>query len=421
MNESITVKCPACSHEFPLNEGFLTNVREDISRELQGDIAQREKSLEDRQQALRDEVTAMKRKRAELEEQVNGLVEERLAAQLAEVRAAAEERATKKATEEQSLAVQALQKERDEKDAALKKARQEQLELMEEKRKLTETNENLELESRRKLDAEREKIREDAQKKADEENRFKIADKEKVISDLQVRLQELQRKAEQGSMQTQGEVLELDFEQQLRQAFPQDGITPVLVGARGADVSLEVISRTGRSCGTILFEAKRTKAWQDAWIAKLLGDVRSARAEIGVIVTETLPRGIDRFGLRDGVWVTDFASAIPLAHALRATLHEVMIVKGHLEGAKEKMELLYDYLTGSEFRQRVQQMMDTFRTMRIDLDRERAYFLTSLSKREKHINIVIQTMSGMVGDVQALSGGAVQEIASLEMGDDEAA
>jgi hypothetical protein len=216
-------------------------------------------------------------------------------------------------------------------------------------------------------------------------------------------------------MQVQGEVLEEDFEEKLRRAFPHDRITPVSVGARGADVAQEVISRTGQSCGVILFENKRTKAWQDAWIAKLLADVRAARAEIGVIVTETLPKDVACFGLKEGVWVTDFASAIPLAHALRTTLHEVMLAKGIREGAKEKMEMLYDYLTGNEFRQRVQFMVEAFRAMRTDLDKERAYFTKSMNKREKHINLVIETMSGMVGDVQALSGGAVQEIAALAL------
>jgi hypothetical protein len=418
MTESLTVKCPACSHEFALSEGILSSVRADLSRELQGNLRHREEDLAARLQAFRDDQAALKRQQSELEAQVFARVEERVRQETTAIRAKAEEEALRKAMEDQSLAMQALRTERDEKDAALKKARQEQLALLEEKRKLAEAKEELELETRRRMDAEREKIREEARKKADEESRLKVADKEKVIADLQVKLQELQRKAEQGSMQTQGEVLEQDFEQQLRRAFPLDRVTPVSTGARGADVSLEVISRTGRRCGTVLFETKRTKAWQDPWVPKLLGDVRAARADIGVVVTETMPKDIDRFGLKEGVWVTDFASAIPLAHALRASLHEVMVAKGLQEGAKEKRELLYDYLTGNEFRQRVQLMMDAFRRMRVDLDKERGYFTRCLNRREKQIGILIETMAGMHGDVQALSGGAVQDIPALEAGEE---
>ena len=415
MSESINVTCPECQNQFSLSQGVLSSVRDGISRELQSDIAEREKKLEAERQVFRDQEIALKRQRAEMQEQVEEQVDEKLNQQRGEIRAKAEEKALKKATEDQALVLQALEQERDEKTAALKKSQNDQLELLAEKRQLQEAKDQLVIENQRQLDEEREKLRGELQKKADEANRLKIAEKEKVISDLNTKLQEAQRKAEQGSMQTQGEVLEVDFEQRLRQAFPLDQIEPVSTGARGADISLEVISRTGRSCGIILVETKRTKAWQDAWSGKLHGDMRTARADIGIIVTETLPKDIDSFAQKDGVWVTDFASALPLMHALRSTLHEVMIAKGHREGAKEKMEMLYEYLTGNEFRQRVQLVIEAFRSMKGELDKERSYLTTKWNKREKQINLVIENMSGMVGDVQALSGGEVGSIAALEL------
>lgn len=414
MNESITVKCPSCSHAFPLSEGVLSSVRDGISRELQGDLAEREKALETSQQAFRDEMASLKRQKAELQERVDTLVEKQLREKEAEIRAKAEEKATRKATEDQALTLKALEQERDEKAAALKKAQEDQLTLLAEKRQLQEAKDQLVIENQKTLDEEREKLRESLQKQADEASRLKLAEKEKVISDLSAKLQEAQRKAEQGSMQTQGEVLEVDFEQRLRQTFPIDHIEPVSTGARGADISQEVISRTGRSCGTILIETKRTKAWQDAWTAKLHGDMRTARADIGLIVTETLPKDVNGFGQKDGIWVADFASAIPLVHALRSILHEVAIAKGHREGAKEKMEMLYEYLTGNEFRQRVQLVIEAFRSMKTELDKERTYLTTKWNKREKQINLVIESMAGMVGDVQALSGGEAGSALLLE-------
>lgn len=180
-------------------------------------------------------------------------------------------------------------------------------------------------------------------------------------------------------------------------------------------MSQEVISRTGRPCGTIIYEMKRTKNWSNDWPAKLKRDMRDARADVAMLVTQALPAGVDHFGEVDGVWVADYASALPLAHALRAGLHEIMLVKGHQQGAKEKQALLYDYLTGNDFRQRVQAVIDAFTSMRGDLDKERRSMTRLWSKREKQLGAVIDNMSGMFGDVQGLSGGAVGAIAGLEL------
>jgi len=265
------------------------------------------------------------------------------------------------------------------------------------------------------LDAERAKLKEQAKAQADQENRLKIAEKEKVISDLQKKLEEAQRRAEQGSQQTQGEVLELDFERQLCGAFPADEITEISKGIRGADLSQEVKSKTGRSCGTILYENKRTKNWSVGWIAKLKEDMLEKKADIGVIVTEALPPDTDVFCSKDGIWVTDSKTAIPLAHVLRCLLQEVAIARGHRDGAKEKMEVVYEYLTGNEFRQRVSAVIDAFNAMHSDLQSEKRALTKHWSKREKHINSVIENMAGMVGDVQAISGNALKDIPALEL------
>ncbi|MDP3849633.1 MAG: DUF2130 domain-containing protein [Luteolibacter sp.] len=383
------------------------------SQEEQLDLlAEKRKLQEDKDQLAIDSQKALEAEREKIRQELQQQVEEAGRAKMAE-----REAALKKANEDQALTLKALEQERDEKTIALKKAQQDQLDLLAEKRKLLEDKDQLVIDNQKKLDEEREKLREDLQKQADDTSRLKIAEKEKVISDLNTRLQEAQRKAAQGSMQTQGEVLEQDFEQRLRQAFPIDQIEPVSTGTRGADIAQEVVSRTGQRCGIILIETKRTKAWQDAWTSKLRGDMRTARADIGLIVTETLPKDIDRFGMKDGVWITDYASALPLVHSLRVTLQEVTIAKGHREGAKEKMELLYEYLTGNEFRHRVQLVIEAFRSMKTELDKERTYLTTKWNKREKQINLVIESMAGMVGDVQALSGSAA--LLNLEDSDDD--
>lgn len=411
MSESISVRCPECRHDFPLGDAVLGSVRTGLEKELRADVEQREKTLAGKLKALSEQQAALEKKALEQQEQVEAQVKQQLARATAEIKA----RAAQQATEAQELAMKDLRTELSEKAAALKNAQAQELELRKEKRQLEEAKEALKLEVQRTLDEERGKLKEQLRAASDEEHRLKLAEKEKVITDLMTKLDEAQRKAAQGSQQTQGEVLELDFEQQLRQAFPLDAIGEIAKGVSGADVTHEVRSPTGRPCGLILYELKRTKNWSDTWTAKLKDDLRAARAEIGVIVSAVLPRGITHFGQHDGVFVCDLASAIPLAHTLRRLVQEVFIARGHQEGAQEKMQLLYTYLTGREFQHRVSAVIEAFHAMREDLERERRTLTRAWAKREKHINIVIENMAGMVGDVEAISGKALQDIPTLSL------
>ena len=292
-------------------------------------------------------------------------------------------------------------------------------ELLEKKRVQDEREEALDLEVSRTLAEERKKIRTKAMDEADEGHRLKDAEKDKVISNLMKQIEEAKRMGEQGSMQVQGDVLEVDFENRLKQEFPMDKVSPISTGVRGADITQEVFSRTGRPCGTIIYEAKRTKNWSKDWIAKLKGDMREARANLAMIVTQALPAEVKCFGELDGVWVTDYASAIPLAHVLRTNLNELMLVKGHQEGAKEKQALIYEYLTGNNFRQHVYAVMEAFISMRADLDTEKRAMNKYWRKRATQLDLVLDSMSGMYGDVQALSGGAIGSIELLEFDEPE--
>jgi len=419
MTESIAVRCPSCHHEFPLGEAVLGSVRDGLTKELHADVERREKTLAEKLKTLSEQQSALKKKAAEQQELVEAQVRQQVARATEEIKT----KAAKQALEAQEVVMKDLRAELSDKAGALRKAQEQELELRKEKRLLEEAKEALKLEVQRTLDEERGKLKEQLRAASDEENRLKIAEKEKVIHDLMSKLDEAQRKAAQGSQQTQGEVLELDFEQQLRQTFPIDQINEISKGVRGADVLQEVRSNVGRPCGLILYELKRTQNWSDGWVAKLKEDMRGAKAEIGVIVTEVLPKGVVRFGQQDGVFVCDIASAIPLAHTLRRMVQELAIARGHQEGAQEKMQLLYSYLTGVEFRQRVSAVIEAFSMMRGDLEKERRGMTRSWAKREKHINSVVENMAGMIGDVQAISGNALQDIPALELdsefGEDE--
>lgn len=415
MSEQITVRCPACSEEFPLGDAVLGSVRDGVEKEVRVEVERREKAVAEKTRTLDERQTALARQTAELQEQVEAAVRERVGQQIAEIKS----KAVRQAAEAQEMAVKELRAELSEKAGALKMAQAQELELRRSQRQLEEATEALKLEVQRTLDKERGELKAQLRAAADEENRLKIAEKEKVITDLMTKLDEAQRKAAQGSQQTQGEVLELDFEQQLRAAFPLDQISEVSKGIRGADVSQEVRSPMGRVCGVILYELKRTQNWSDGWTTKLKDDMRGMKAEIGVIVSEALPKGMTRFGQQDGIFVCDVASAIPLAHTLRRMVLELSIARCHQDGAQEKMQLLYSYLTGVEFRQRVTAVIEAFSMMREDLEKERRGLTRAWAKREKHINAVVENMAGMIGDVQGISGNALQEIPALEIETDE--
>jgi len=231
---------------------------------------------------------------------------------------------------------------------------------------------------------------------------------------MQRQIEELRRKAEQGSQQLQGEAQELELESLLRTKFTRDTIEPVPKGEFGGDVLHRVIGPLGQLCGTILWESKRTKNWSDGWLPKLRDDQRTAKAEIALLVSQVLPKGVEAFDFIDGVWVTESRCAIPVAIALRQSLVELATARQGGEGQKTKMELVYQYLTGPRFRHRVEAIVEKFEDMQADLDKERKTMTRLWAKREEQIKGVIETTVGMYGDLQGIAGRTMQEIEGLE-------
>ena len=297
----------------------------------------------------------------------------------------------------------------------LAEAQKIELELRRDRQNLQAEKEQFEVTKQRALDEERGKIRAAAQKDADEQSRLKLAEKEKTIGDLQTKLQEALRKAEQGSQQLQGEVSELELEALLRLNFPTDLIEPVAKGEFGGDVLQRVVGPLGQSCGSILWESKRTKNWSDGWLAKLREDQRTAKAEIALLVTQALPKGTEVFNLIDGVCVTEPRCAIPVAIMLRQSLIDLAKVRLAREGQQTKMELVYQYLTGPGFRHRVEAIVEKFGDMREDLEKERKAMTKLWAKREGQIRGVIEATAGMYGDLQGIAGRSFQEIEGLTL------
>ena len=308
--------------------------------------------------------------------------------------------------------LQDVLKQRNEK---LAEAQKSQADLLKKQRELDDAKRELDLTIEKRVQTALTEVREKAKREAEDNLKLKVSEKEEQISSMQRQIEELRRKAEQGSQQLQGEVMELELEDTLRSKFPFDVIEPVAKGEFGADVLQRVVSPAGLLCGTILWESKRTKNWTDGWLPKLREDQRTAKAEISVLISQALPKTIDTFGQKDGVWISAPKYAMALVIALRQTLIEVANSKQSQEGQQTKMEIVYDYLTGPRFRHRVEAIVEKFSDMQTDLDREKKAMMRLWAKRESQIQGVIESTVGMYGDLQGIAGQALKEIDGLEI------
>jgi hypothetical protein len=287
--------------------------------------------------------------------------------------------------------------------------------LLRRQRELDDARREIDLTIERRVQDSLVEIRQKAKVEAEEGLKLKVAEREQQIASMQRQIEDLKRKAEQGSQQLQGEVLEIELEAALRVNFPLDTIEPVGKGEFGGDVIQNVITPLGQACGAILWETKRTKNFSDGWLAKLRADQRAAGAELAILVSTALPKGVEAFGCIDGVWITEFRFALPLTVALRQSLIEVAATRQAHEGQESKMELVYRYLTGPKFRHRVEAIVEKFSEMQADLDKERKTTMRLWAKREAQIHGVIESTVGMYGDLQGIAGKALQEIEGLDV------
>lgn len=300
-------------------------------------------------------------------------------------------------------------------DEKLAEAQKVQAELLKKQRELDDAKRELELTVETRVQEGLSEVRTLAKREAEEGLRLKVMEKDQTIASMQQKIEELKQKAEQGSQQLQGEVQELEMENLLRAKFPYDTIEPVPKGEFGGDTVQRVVSPGGLRSGTILWETKRTKNWSAAWLAKLRDDQRAAKADLCVLVSQTLPSGIETFDVIDGVWIAHPRCVLPVATILRHTLLQVNSARLIAEGQQTKAEMVYEYLTGPRFRQRVEAIVEAFSCMREDLDKERKAIMRQWAKREEQIERVMGATVGMYGDLQGIAGKSIQEIKGLEI------
>jgi hypothetical protein len=322
--------------------------------------------------------------------------------------------ATNKVKEEFELELKSSKDAANEEKGRSKKLTEQVSELMKELREARRQREDDKLELEKKLSESEGKIRIEVIKKVEAEQELKTREKDKVIADLQKKLTEAKRTAEQGSQQTQGEVLELEIETLLSREFPTDKIEEVKKGVRGADVIQTVIDRRGRECGIILWESKNA-AWSNTWIPKLKTDAREAKAHLPVLVATNPPDDIKTFAYREGVWIVTRQMITALATSLRYNLVALHDAKLKNVGRQEKSEIIYQYITSHEFRGRIEAIVEAFSGMQEVIEKEKRWFNSKWSKQEKQIRSVIDNTQGMYYDMQGIMGKALPGLQSLEI------
>lgn len=353
--------------------------------------------------------------RHEFNEQELAKIKEAHAKELEEAKKTSIEVSSKKIKEQFELQLKQTKEEAEEKDKRIKDLIEQITELTKELRQSKKEREEAAMQMEKKLAEEEGKIRADASKKAEEEQHLKMMAKDKQLQDMLKELEDAKRKLQQGSQQTQGEVFELEFEDLLQKEFPHDKISPVGKGVKGADIIQEVWDARGNYNGKILWELKNTKTWTEGWIDKLKTDKRTINAEEAVLITEILPTSIKTAGFREGVWVTQRTFVIGLASALRASLIQLYYAKTANKGKDEKVEAIYTYVSGVEFKHRIEAIIDAFSSMQADIEKEKRYFSSKWARDEKNIRQVIDNTFGMHGDFKGLMGNNLQSIKGLEL------
>jgi hypothetical protein len=375
------ITCPNCGHQFELNE----SLKNEVEKELRG-------KMQDWQ----------KKKEADFEKQKDEI----------------ETAARKKAGEEISAKLKIMEDDAKIKTQQLQELQKKELELLRDKSALEEKQKNFEMELEKRFLEKRKEIEDSTIKREQELFDLKTKEYKLQMEQQQKLIEELKRKSEQGSMQLQGESQEILLEEILQENFPFDLIEEVGKGVEGADCIQTVRNNSGTVCGKIIYESKRTKGWSNNWVDKLKADKRNTGADVAILVTQTFPKDMDRFGEKDGIWICNFSEVSSVAHLLRNSIIKIHEIQKAQEGKGDKMQMLYDFLTGNEFRGQMEAIVEGFMSMKQGITKERIQMEKIWKEREKQLEKVLISTSGMYGSVKGIAGASVGDIPLLDGTDD---
>ncbi len=403
------IKCPNCSHEFDVEEALSGKLEAHFKEEYERKVNEQADKFNVEREALAKQMAEFETKK----EKENELFKERLAKQIEKEKESIQKQ-TQEAFELELKALTSDNEKRKEENRALKAA---EIDLRQRENQLKEKAEELQLAVDKKMLEKQSEIEEKARAKERENFELEKVKLLKQIEDNKKLAEEMKRKAEQGSTQLQGEVQELALESLLATSYPFDDITEVGKGTRGADCVQTVRNKLQQVCGSIVYESKRTKAFAGDWIGKLKQDMVTAKADIAVIVTETMPSDMDRFGEKNGVWICGFHEVKSLSFVLREMLIKTHSVKSSEENKGDKMELLYNYLTSNEFVQNIQRIVENYDGMINQLNSEKKAMHKIWAQREKSIWVVQENISSLFGSIKGIAGNALSTSDVLELPD----
>ena len=403
------IKCPNCAHEFDVEEALSGKLEAHFKQEYERKVAEQAAKFNTEREVLAKEMEAFEAKK----EKENELFKERLAKQIEKEKESIQKQ-TQESFEQQ---LKALAEENEKKKAENRELKAAEINLLKKENELKEKAEELQLEVQKKMLEKQAEIEEKGRAKEREANLLREKEFQKQLEDQKKLIDEMKRKAEQGSMQLQGEIQELALENLLATSYPFDTIAEVGKGIRGADCIQTVRNKMQQECGSIVYESKRTKAFAGDWIGKLKQDMVTAKADIAVIVTETMPSDMDRFGEKDGVWICGFHEVKSLSFVLREMLIKTHSVKSSEENKGDKMELLYNYLTSNEFVQNIQRIVENYDGMINQLNSEKKAMHKIWAQREKSIWVVQENIGSLFGSIKGIAGNALSTSNVLELPD----
>ena len=420
---STEIKCPNCSHTFPIEEVMAEEYKKDLREKMVSFTRQKDEEYSKKlnefaqQQKQQEQAFELQKK------QQAQLFEEQLEAEKKQLQTALEENLRKSIASDFENKLQMLDNANKESEEKLRLARSKELDFLKKEQAMKEKEAEMELEIQRKLQEQRgemiEQIRKQEAEKTslkDTEHQLRVRELEKQLDDQKKLAEEMKRKAEQGSMQLQGEVQELILEELLRNAFPFDLVTEVGKGVRGADCVHHIRNQFGQDCGKIIYESKRTKDFSMEWIEKLKKDMRSMGVDVAVIVTQAYPKGMDCFGEKDGVWICSFDEVKAVSYILRDGIVKLFSAAKSQENRGDKMHMLYDYLTSNEFSEQWKAIREGFMSMKLSIQRERDAMEKLWKAREKQLEKVMLNAAHIRGSIEGIAG---TDSIQLSLTDDE--
>ncbi|MBD0278086.1 MAG: DUF2130 domain-containing protein [Flavisolibacter sp.] len=416
---STHIKCPQCGSPFDVEDVLSADVEQKLKQQYDKQLQQTLSKLESEKKKLEEEQRIFEEKRRK----ENELFQQKLQQEKQKLEAELQQQLRRSIAADYENQMRLLKQNAEENEEKLKAARQKELEFLKKEQELKNKEQELEIVVQKKLLQERTHLtelirREEAQRVSvkEEEYQFKMKELQMQLEEQRRLVEEMKRKADQGSMQLQGEVQEKLLEEMLRDYFPFDTVSEVGKGVEGADSILTVRNHLGVECGKIIFESKRTKTFNSAWIDKLKVDMRNQKMDVAVIVTQVYPKDFKCFGERDGVWICSFHEVIALTTALRHTIIRIAETKKGEENKGEKMQLLYSYLTSNEFRQQIEAIVESFLSLKNSITKERVQMEKIWKEREKQLERVLLSTSGLYGSIKGIAGASIGNIPLLEDG-----